>query len=45
LQPPDPGCLARSKPWRPCINVLLGISADRRGRNGVGTGTDTEGER
>ena len=45
LPPPDPGCLARSKPWRPCINVLLGISADRRGRNGVGTGTDTEGER
>ena len=29
LPPPDPGCLARSKPWRPG-----GISADRRGRNG-----------
>jgi hypothetical protein len=33
----------------PCINVLLGISADRRGRNrvgkGAGTGTDSEGER
>jgi hypothetical protein len=29
--------LARSH-GDPCINVLLGISADRRRRNGVGTG-------
>ena len=40
--------LARSH-GDPCINVLLGISADRRGRNrvgkGAGTGTDSEGER
>ena len=34
LPPPDPGFLARSKPWRPVHQRLLGISADRRGRNG-----------